>query len=196
MKSTIIILITLITGTYAGFKYGYNANDIETDNKVNRIYIGINSSRTVGTFTKSEKMGYEIVDYLIYNPKSKMKTRLIPDNKKPITYLLFEVAYSDTLQSVRFNTTPITGSIHRDHHIINNCSIEKRTEKNKLLFVLDDRENSSEEFWYCTKDGKELKKFFSISTEENYDWHIDVLNGVIRFIIKKPNSVELKEFIW
>ena len=194
MKS-IILLLSLICSTFAGWGYNRIESNIQTDPVENRIYIGINGTRTEGRINKTEKIGYDIIDYLIYEPETKKQKRLLPNNQKEITFLLFEVSYDDSLKMIKFNNNE-SDYTSQSGNIINNVSIKKRLVRNKILFVINHPTKNKKEFWEATKDGKELKKIYTLSTLDDYDWHLDVQNNVLRFIIKTPNNVKINEVKW
>lgn len=193
---TITLILTIITLGFAGMGYNYIDSDIQTDRENNRIYIGINGTRIEGTFSKTEKIGYNIVDYLLYEPATKTEKRIMPKNKKSISLLLFETAYDDSAKAIRFNSHNNSDYSYSIAQIMNNQQIEKRPVRDKLLFVISDREAETKEFWQCSKTGENLKKIYTISSGKNHSWHIDVLNSVIRVIIKTPNSIEIDEIEW
>ncbi len=192
MKVMSLLIAAVISCSYAGYGYHYVENDIQIDTKGNQLYIGINGSKVEGTFNKTEKIGSEIIDYLIYNPTTKSKKRLIPQNKKTITSFTFEKGYSDSLQQIIFNRNDDYSSVS----IINNRNIEKRAPYDKLLYVIENEEREVKEFWQCTKAGGDKEKIYTLSTKNKYSWHIDVFNRVIRFIIKLPNDIEIIEVEW
>jgi len=200
MKSiylSVVVVFIFSTSIFAG-GFGYGQRDVISDPIQNKFYIGINKT-SKGMFSKSEKVDFEIANYLIYDPTSGKKKLIFPEDfDSPITFIVFEFGY-DSIKH-RMNLSTDIG-YERNYgytvdNTINNFGISNRAAVDKILFIVNPNGGAPglREIWTSKKDGSDLKKIDSIKIEDN--WHIDLLNQKIRIIIQKGKNTEIKEHTW
>jgi hypothetical protein len=200
----LFLLPFLVTIALAG-SFGYGIDNIKSDPIQNRMYWGINK-KGKGIFSVSDKIGTEVLNYVIFEPTSGKQKLIFPDNfNSIITCILFECAY-DSLNHRMIMSNENGRGIYdqfdfyygnREQNIVNNLCLPNRTPVDRILFVINPKGGSVavREIWTCKKDGAELKKIDSFKEDDDF-WHIDLLNKKIRIIIQKEKEAQIKEYEW
>jgi len=109
-------------------------------------------------------------------------------NDEEIVSVLYETAFDEKTNSVKFNDTD------RYSPVKNNNGIKKREMKHKLLITTYNKDSKIYTFWITSKRGKDTKQIKRIS--ETTDWHLDILNSKIRFVKKSGKSLTIDSLEW
>ncbi len=191
----VILLISFSAFLFAGIG-GYINKSVSEDPINNRLYIGINEIST-SRFSEKEKIKYDIINYMIFDPVSGEKTFIFPEsNEKVISTMLFEIEFdtSDNRMVLNGDMNYSDYKYYAPNFIINNFDLTKREPRNKIVFLLSHGFNKPQELWICTKEGTSLEMLTKVDSKES--WHLDIKNQKIRVITQAGINTTVKEYDW
>ena len=191
-----LLLILLIGNILFGGSFGSFQGNISEDPINNRLYIAINEKG--GVFSESDKIGYKIINCLVYDINSKEKNYIFPeDNKKSISTILFEVYFDTTERRMILNGEMNYSDykMYGNRFVVNNYILKERLPKDKIIFILSGLKISDpDEIWTCDKSGNGLKKVKEL--QKNEIWYIDFKNEKIIIVKQNKMETEIFEYDW
>ncbi len=186
MKKLITAICFFISFPVFGGMYLGSANISEYDQATGYYLKSVSVSEKSG-FLKGN--GRKVIDIFIYCPDEDKGAYIFKGkNKDEIVTVLYEAFLDEKAEKVVFNIGD------RSNHIKNNTGIKQREFKDKILISTCNSELETYTLWVSDRHGNNLKKIKTIP--KGAEWHIDVSNSKIRFIMQINQKINVESIDW
>lgn len=134
----------------------------------------------------------QICNILIYD---------IPKNQKNLLFAEGELDEATVINSLNFEQAhcPQTARMllaSSSYNVRNNFNLQPREARNKLFLELYNQRTQEYQLWICDKWGNDKQRIARWSDTNNFSWHLDLMNDVLRILVSQKGHWQITELPW
>lgn len=133
-----------------------------------------------------------VTNVLVYDIPKNIKTPFFLEGELEtgcvVNSFIFETAYDEKMARMLMGAS--------SYNIRNNCNIEEREPKNKVIVEVYNNHKSENQLWLADKWGLMKQCIARWSDSTGFSWHIDLFNSVIRLMHYDGSNWNIVEHDW